>query len=96
MVTHDRGAERSIPGGFRCFPGDAADGDCVGHSGARFHLGDLGKPWHVPRLAERSDRVVRRGLEHVAREYRAHGAGILSAVGAIGCCRIDSGTTRFS
>ena len=31
-----------------------------------------------------------------AREHRAHGAGILSAVGAIGCCRIDSGTTRFS
>lgn len=80
-LIRDRGADCSIPGGFRRFPGDAAHGDCVGHSGARFHLGDLGKPWHVPRLAERSDRVVRRGLEHVAREHRAHGAGILSAVG---------------
>ena len=53
----------------------------------------LGVAGHFPRLAERSGRVVRRGLECTARQHRAHGVGFLSAVAAIGHCGRGSGVS---
>ncbi len=82
MFGHDGGAERSIPGGLRFYAGNSAHGYRIGDPGTHLRLGDLGITRHLPRMAERAGGTVRRGLECVTRQHRAHGAGLLSAVAA--------------
>ena len=43
-------------------------------------------------LAERAGGSVRCGLEHPARQHRAHGVGILSAMRTVSSSRLGSGT----
>lgn len=93
MIGHDCGTEHGISGGLRVYAGDAADGHRIGRAGARLHLGHLGNAGHLPCLAEWTGGVVRCGLEHITRQHRAHGAGVLSAVAAICCCHRGSGVS---
>ena len=93
MTGYDAGTEHGLSGGFRFYPGNSVDGHCIHRPGARLHLGYLGVTRHLPCLAERASRFVRRALEHVARQHRAHGVGFLSAVGAMGRYRIGSGAS---
>ena len=87
------GTDCSLPGRLRFHTGHLADRHRLGGVGARLHLGHLGGARHVPRLAERAGGVVRRRLECPARQHRAHGAGILSAVRTLGQYRSVSGTS---
>ena len=94
MANYDGSTEHGVPSGFRFYTGNALVWYRFRYFGARFRVGDLGDARYLPRLAERTGDVVRRGLEHVARQHRPHGLGILSAVRAITCYRVDSGTAR--
>lgn len=80
MDDHDARAEHSISGRFRSYSVDTADRHRVRGACTRVYLGDLGDAGHLSGLAERSSGLVRCGLECTAREHRAHGVGILSAV----------------
>ena len=83
MIGHDGSTEHGISGGLRFYAGNPADGHRVGRPGTRLHMGHLGNAGHLPCLAERASRFVRRSVEHVARQHRPHGSGFLSAVVAI-------------
>ncbi len=94
MANCDGSTEHGVPSGLRFYTGNALDWDRLHHFGARFRMGDLGDGRYFPCLAQRAGGVVRRGLESIARQHRAHGLGILPAVRANGCYRVDSGKPR--
>ncbi len=93
MSDHDGSTEHSISGGLRFSTGDPDNWHCLRRPGTRLHLGYLGNAGHLPCLAERASRFVRCGLEHAARQHRAHGVGFLSAVMAVGRYRVGSGVS---
>lgn len=80
MHGDDSCSKRCIPGGFRRYAFDAADGHRVAGDCARLCLGDVGDVGHLSRLAERAGGFVRCGVECVAREHCADGVGFLFAV----------------
>ena len=80
MDDHDARSEHGISGRFRRHTVDPAGRHRLRGAGTRVHLGGLGDAGHLSGLAERPGGLVRCDLERTAREHRAHGAGILSAV----------------
>ena len=90
MTSHDGSTEHGISGRLWFYPGDPTDGHRVSGPDTRFCLGHLDIAGYLPCLAEQASRLVRFALEHAARQYRAHGAGILSAVMALSLAQLTS------
>ena len=95
MSGHDGSTEHGISSRLRFYTGHVADRHRIGRAGAGLRLGYLGLAGHLPCLAERAGRFVRCGLVGTARQHRAHGVGLLSAVAAIGHCRRGSGSSPY-
>ncbi len=97
MITNcDCRSEHGVPSRLGFYTGNALDRDRFHHIGARLRVDNLGDARDVPRLAKRTDSIARPSVEPIASQHRPHGFGILCAVSASTCYRIDSGIPRDS